>query len=146
MATELSVNELVDRLAELHGTLVQAVGLLSFELEDQSLWHCPVAEQRPTPESGPVSKGCKARGLQRSISELCDRSPRICFFVLPRLQRHPERRPPEISGADRVGFARLCLDRFGCGSPLLVSLRERQEVCRDYHWSGTLIRFPQCSV
>lgn len=53
MAT-LSVNELVDRISELHGTPVEVIGLLSFEFEDQSLWHFPKAERRPAPESGPA--------------------------------------------------------------------------------------------
>jgi len=54
MATELTVNELVDRITELHGTLVEVIGRLSFEFENQALWHFPEAEQRPAPESGPV--------------------------------------------------------------------------------------------
>ena len=51
---ELTVHELVDRISELHGTLVEVVGLLSFELENQALWHFPKAEQRPAPGSGQV--------------------------------------------------------------------------------------------
>ena len=51
---ELTVNELVDRRSELHGTPVEVIGQLSFEFEDQALWHFPKAERRPAPESDPA--------------------------------------------------------------------------------------------
>ena len=52
MATELSVNELIDRLAELHGKPVEVIGLLSFGMEDISLRHFPKAERRRESLSG----------------------------------------------------------------------------------------------
>lgn len=42
----LSVNELVDRIQNLHGQPVEVVGLLTFEFEHTSIDHFPRAERR----------------------------------------------------------------------------------------------------
>ena len=42
----LAVNELVDRIADLHGKPVAVVGLLTFEFENISVDHYPKAERR----------------------------------------------------------------------------------------------------
>jgi hypothetical protein len=57
MATELTVNEVVDWSSELHGTPVEVAGILSFEFENRSLWHFPIAEQRPRRDPA-VAGGC----------------------------------------------------------------------------------------
>jgi hypothetical protein len=47
-ATRLSVNELMDRLPEFDGKPVEVIGVLSFELEENALWHFPKAQRRGT--------------------------------------------------------------------------------------------------
>lgn len=41
----LSVNEVIERLEELHGKQVRVFGSLTLEFEDHSLWHIPKAER-----------------------------------------------------------------------------------------------------
>lgn len=47
----LSVNEVIDRAAELDGKPVEIVGLLTFEFENHSLNHFPKAERRESTEA-----------------------------------------------------------------------------------------------
>jgi hypothetical protein len=51
MQNILTVNGLIDRVAELHGNPVEVVGLLTFEFEHMALWHFPKAERREITES-----------------------------------------------------------------------------------------------
>jgi len=53
METKLTVNELIDRLSNLHGKPVEVIGLLSFETENNALWHFPKGERRGVSESDP---------------------------------------------------------------------------------------------